>query len=97
MNQATEMLLRRAVSQAVSLTKNNARCVFTDRRHETANDAAASAAAVPSMSMGEHVKTISDLPGPEGYPIIGSAFEYFRKENRGQMHEVQVSFFFFFL
>ena len=90
MNQATEVLLRRAVSQAVSLTRTNARCVFTDKRHEAVSDAS-TAAAVPSMSLGDTVKTLMDLPGPNGYPVVGSALEYFKKPNRGQMHEVQVS------
>lgn len=40
----------------------------------------------------EPQKTIHDLPGPNGYPVIGTASEYFRKQNRGQMHEVQRRF-----
>ena len=36
------------------------------------------------------LKTIHDLPGPSGYPVVGTAVEYFRKPNRGQMHQVQV-------
>lgn len=97
MNPATETLLRRAVSQAVTLTRQNTRCVFTDKRHGSPSPADGSAASLSSMALGDHVKTIMDLPGPEGYPIVGSALEYFRKPNRGQMHEVQVSFFYTFL
>lgn len=39
------------------------------------------------------VKDFNDLPGPQGLPILGTAHEYFRKGNRGQMHEVQVFVF----
>lgn len=37
-------------------------------------------------------RTLDDLPGPRGYPVVGTAPEYFRKANRGQMHEVQRRF-----
>ncbi|XP_053401018.1 cytochrome P450 27C1-like [Mercenaria mercenaria] len=89
MNPATETLLRRAASQAVSLARQNARCVFTDRRHERA---AADAVVATPNNISYVQKTIQDLPGPDGYPIIGTAPEYFRKPNRGQMHEVQRRF-----
>lgn len=36
------------------------------------------------------LKTLQDLPGPQGLPVLGTAYEYFRKGNRGQMHKVQV-------
>ncbi|BFZ19731.1 hypothetical protein BsWGS_22770 [Bradybaena similaris] len=34
------------------------------------------------------LKPFTDLPGPRGWPIFGSFPEYFKKENRGQMHEM---------
>lgn len=42
------------------------------------------------------LKTIHDLDGPKGWPILGNFPMYLRKENRGRMHEVQVSFHKFF-
>ena len=36
-------------------------------------------------------KTLMDLPGPKGWPILGSFPDYFKKENQGQMHEMMVS------
>lgn len=84
-----ETVLRRAATQAASLSRVNARSLFTNKRQDSPATDTASSASV-SAAFGEHVKTIMDLPGPEGYPIVGSALEYFRKPNRGQMHEVQV-------
>lgn len=87
MNPVTDTLLRRAVLQAASLARENARCVYTDRRHQRATaDVVAASGNISFIQQ----KTINDLPGPDGYPVIGTAPEYFRKPNRGQMHEVQV-------
>lgn len=36
-------------------------------------------------------RSLHDLPGPKGYPIVGTIPEYIRKKNWGQSHEVQVS------
>jgi hypothetical protein len=95
MNPATEMLLRRAACQAVSLVRQNTRCVVTERRLEnSATDAIINAS--ENTSQLQDQKTIQDLPGPSGYPVIGTAPEYFRKPNRGQMHEVQVGVFLLF-
>ena len=38
----------------------------------------------------ENVKNYDDMPGPKGYPVVGTLLEYFKKENRGRMHEIQV-------
>lgn len=85
MNPVTETLLRRAGCQVLSLARQNAHCVFTDRRNEGAASVVAS-----QVNITQTHKTFADLPGPSGYPVIGTAHEYFRKPNRGQMHEVQV-------
>ena len=87
MNPATEMLLRRAASQAVSLVRQNTRCVVTDRHLD---NSVLDVMIAPPESRTRLQKTIDDLPGPSGYPVVGTAPEYFRKPNRGQMHEVQV-------
>ncbi|XP_033754448.1 cytochrome P450 27C1-like [Pecten maximus] len=60
-------------------------------RHQT------TLAAVPTQFVGAEcdktsVKTLQDLPGPKGLPVLGTAYEYFRKGNRGQMHKVQTNF-----
>ena len=100
--------LRRAVLQAACLVRQNARqnvyqnarSVFTDQGHARAADASV-VADVPETPTTNHEsvsqKTIADLPGPTAYPVVGSAFEYYRKPNRGKMHEVQVSYFLYTL
>lgn len=35
------------------------------------------------------VRDFDELPGPKGYPVVGTLLEYFRKDNRGKMHEIQ--------
>ncbi|XP_064599218.1 cytochrome P450 27C1-like [Liolophura sinensis] len=37
-------------------------------------------------------RSLHDLPGPKGYPIVGTIPEYIRKKNWGQSHEVQRRF-----
>jgi len=32
-----------------------------------------------------------ELDGPIGWPVVGNFLTYLKKENRGKMHEVQVS------
>ncbi|KAL4234721.1 hypothetical protein ACF0H5_006363 [Mactra antiquata] len=93
MNPATETLLRRAAVQAVSLSRQNVRGLYTERRLERAAvNASVDAPVIHATETTETRKTINDLPGPDGLPIIGTALEYFRKPNRGQMHEVQRRF-----
>ncbi|XP_021365826.1 cytochrome P450 27C1-like [Mizuhopecten yessoensis] len=63
--------------------------VMDSHRHQ------ATLAAAPAQFVGADtttVKTIQDLPGPKGLPVLGTAYEYFRKGNRGQMHKVQTNF-----
>lgn len=90
MNPATETLLRRAACQAVSLSRQSVRSLYTERRHERAAVNATVDEPVIHGTQAETDRTIHDLPGPDGLPVIGTALEYFRKHNRGQMHEVQV-------
>lgn len=90
MSAVTDALIRRAASQAVSLARQNCRALYTDlpsRAPETTL-----VTEIPARALDDTQKTIQDLPGPNGYPIIGTASEYFRKPNRGQMHEVQRRF-----
>lgn len=90
MSAVTDALIRRAVSQAVSLARQNCRALHTDlpvRAPETTL-----VTELPARALEDTQKTIHDLPGPKGYPVIGTASEYFRKPNRGQMHEVQRRF-----
>ena len=65
-------------------------------------NAAVAAAAVNGLEQRPVVidttqKTLADLDGPQGYPILGTAPEYFRKNTKGKMHEVQVMCFMYFL
>ena len=39
----------------------------------------------------EQIRPFNDLPCPPGWPILGSFVDYFKKENKGQMHELMVS------
>lgn len=36
------------------------------------------------------VKSMDELDGPTGWPIVGNFLTYLKKENRGKMHQVQV-------
>ncbi|GFR86441.1 hypothetical protein ElyMa_000720400 [Elysia marginata] len=36
----------------------------------------------------QQIRPFTDLPCPPGWPIIGSFLDYFKEENRGQMHEL---------
>ena len=36
-------------------------------------------------------KTVQDLQGPKTLPLVGNFWVYVKKENRGRLHEVQVS------
>ena len=92
MSVVTEALIRRAASQAVCLARQNCRALYTSPSHMAPE--ANIVTELPTAVQEDAQKTIHDLPGPTGYPILGTAPEYFRKPNRGQMHEVQVSFFF---
>ena len=36
-------------------------------------------------------RSMHELDGPVGWPIVGNFLTYLKKENQGRMHEVQVS------
>ena len=38
----------------------------------------------------QRTRPMSELDGPTGWPIVGNFLTYLKKENRGQMHIVQV-------
>ena len=90
MSAVTESLIKRAASQAVSLARQNCRTLYTDSPSRAPETTLVTE--IPTRALDDTQKTIQDLPGPNGYPVIGTASEYFRKPNRGQMHEVQVRF-----
>ncbi|XP_069111936.1 cytochrome P450 27C1-like [Argopecten irradians] len=84
---------RRLVSEGRSVSEDVLvkPAVLDNHRHQT------TLAAVPTQFVGADcekstVKTLQDLPGPKGLPVLGTAYEYFRKGNRGQMHKVQTNF-----
>lgn len=103
MNLATENVLRRVAAQAVSTARQTQRRLHTDNiRAQSTQAAAVNVNTVDAhvvdvareADVTSKVKTIMDLPGPDGVPVLGTAPVYFRKGNRGQMHEVQVSAYF---
>lgn len=90
-----KLIPRRAAAR--QLFQNQKRNCFTDVSSNSVSAVRLIANAVadrtdnaPSAASVSVPKTIDDLPGPSGYPVVGTAPEYFRKANRGQMHEVQV-------
>ena len=84
----------------------NNRCVFTQTRSTrdelsaagpltpsttaTTTTATATATARARDVCPAEVRSMDAMPGPKGYPVVGTLLEYFRKENRGRMHEIQV-------
>lgn len=76
----------------------NSRCVYTQT--ESARDGLSAPPLTPSVddealsgaatSSADSVRSFEEMPGPKGYPIVGTLLEYFRKENHGRMHEIQV-------
>ncbi|KAK3610396.1 hypothetical protein CHS0354_008681 [Potamilus streckersoni] len=87
----SEAVLRRAASQAVLLARQSIqRCLFTEFSSRTSDAASITTEDISDSEV--RVKTLQDMPGPRGYPILGTAPEYFRKANRGQMHDVQRKF-----
>lgn len=92
-----KLIPRRAAAKR--LFQNQKRNCFTDVSSNSVSAVRLIANAVadrtdnaPSAASVSVPKTIDDLPGPSGYPVVGTAPEYFRKANRGQMHEVQRRF-----
>lgn len=83
-----EHVVKRVLSTATNIASKSSKRLLT---HDTAS-APASASSTVSAALNEIplTKTMDDLPGPKGYPLIGTASEYFRGENKGQMHKVQV-------
>lgn len=83
-----EHVVKRVLSTATHVASKSTKRLLT-------NDAAATSAkpsSTISMTDIPMTKTIADLPGPNGYPLVGTAPEYFRGENKGQMHKVQRRF-----
>ena len=58
------------------------------------NTAASSPSPSPasaSPSGTDFIRPMHELDGPIGWPVVGNFLTYLKKENRGKMHEVQVS------
>ncbi|KAK7114680.1 cytochrome P450 27C1-like [Littorina saxatilis] len=54
------------------------------------NDATTSTMTATAATTEEsRVRSFDEMPGPKGYPVVGTLLEYFRKENHGRMHEIQ--------
>ncbi|KAL5020898.1 hypothetical protein ScPMuIL_000053 [Solemya velum] len=81
----SEAVLRRAFVQAVTVSRPGLRSILTE--------AGGSATEILSdVKQTAATRCMKDLPGPEGFPLLGTAPEYFRPGNRGRMHEVQRKF-----
>ncbi|KAJ8302442.1 hypothetical protein KUTeg_018838 [Tegillarca granosa] len=88
-----EGAVRSVVKKATSsVTKLNARPLLTEAT-ATATTGISNAGFISNVKQQVvKPKALRELEGPTGYPILGTATEYFRKENRGKMHEVQRQF-----
>ena len=74
----------------------NSRCVYTQT--ESARDGLSAplppgvdseeALGVATPFPTDNVRSFEEMPGPKGYPVVGTLLEYFRKENHGRMHEI---------
>ncbi|KAK3086630.1 hypothetical protein FSP39_021217 [Pinctada imbricata] len=87
--------MRRMLSRVAKSVQNscNGRSVSTSSERSAAVASAINRLEPSSVSMESNTKrTLADLDGPQGYPVLGTAPEYFRKANRGKMHEVQRQF-----
>lgn len=82
-----EHIVKRVLSTATNIASKSPKRVLTT------DHAATTAKTSSTISMNDipMSKTMVDLPGPNGYPLVGTAPEYFKGENKGQMHKVQVS------
>ncbi|KAI8746495.1 1,25-dihydroxyvitamin D(3) 24-hydroxylase, mitochondrial-like isoform X2 [Biomphalaria glabrata] len=76
----SDIALRRALGQGARVLRQT-RAMFTTSATE---EATAPTASTPATD----IKPFTDLPGPKGWPILGSFPDYFKKENQGQMHEL---------
>ncbi|XP_076448782.1 cytochrome P450 27C1-like [Babylonia areolata] len=43
----------------------------------------------PSRDTRSRVRSFEEMPGPKGYPVVGTLLEYLQKKNHGRMHEIQ--------
>lgn len=83
-----EHIVKRVLSTATNIaSKSPKRLLTTDHAATTAKTSS-----TISMNDIPMSKTMVDLPGPNGYPLVGTAPEYFKGENKGQMHKVQRRF-----
>ncbi|XP_059143734.1 cytochrome P450 27C1-like isoform X2 [Physella acuta] len=85
----SDIALRRAIGQGARVLRQ-ARAMFTTSSPDEAAAATRVRSASPDASSEStaDLKPFMDLPGPKGWPILGSFPEYFKKENQGQMHEL---------
>lgn len=86
-----EHIVKRVLSTATNIASKSPK--KSPKRLLTTDHAATTAKTSSTISMNDipMTKTMVDLPGPNGYPLVGTAPEYFKGENKGQMHKVQVS------
>lgn len=87
MKSVTDVLIRRAASQAVSLARQNCRALYTDPPNRAPETNVMTEVPRRVHEETETHKTIHDLPGP-GLPVFGTTFEITR--NYLQYHELQV-------
>lgn len=89
MKSVTDVLIRRAASQAVSLARQNCRALYTDPPNRAPETNVMTEVPRRVHEETETHKTIHDLPGP-GLPVFGTTFEITR--NYLQYHELQRKF-----
>ena len=85
-----EHIVKRILSTATNIASKSHKRILTNDTGATSAKPSSTISLINDIPM---TKTMADLPGPNGYPLVGTAPEYFRGKNKGQMHKVQVSLF----
>jgi hypothetical protein len=85
-----EHIVKRILSTATNIASKSHKRILTNDTGATSAKPSSTISLINDIPM---TKTMADLPGPNGYPLVGTAPEYFRGKNKGQMHKVQVILF----
>ena len=84
-----EHIVKRILSTATNIASKSHKRILKNDTGATSAKPSSTISLINDIPM---TKTMADLPGPNGYPLVGTAPEYFRGKNKGQMHKVQRRF-----